>query len=114
MNKKQVFRINENQLKQIVTESVKKIISEHEYYGKPTEYWNKLEYLEDLSHQLAVLDANLRDVEFEGDMNKIKQAVDILTHELRPICKKAHWWRMMSGSGGEGRTGASFNGSGWN
>lgn len=114
MKQKQVIKLNENQLRRIVSESVKKVIYEHEYYGKSTAYWSKLEYLEGLVHQLAVLDANLQDVEFDGDINKIKHAVDVIITELGPICDKAHWWRGMSGSGVEGRTGASFNGSSWN
>ena len=34
MNKKQVIRINENQLRSIVTESVKKLLKEEEYMGQ--------------------------------------------------------------------------------
>ena len=36
MNKKQVIRINENQLRQIVTESVKRMLNEH------TDYYNRV------------------------------------------------------------------------
>lgn len=42
MNKKQVIRLNENQLKQIVMESVKRVLKESKYDGLSQDDWDNL------------------------------------------------------------------------
>lgn len=70
MNKKQIIRINENQLKQIVTESVKRVLKEGEIneYGQPIgdikhiekDYNSKDYILNSLYGKIDVLEGLLR------------------------------------------------------
>ena len=78
---KRTIRLRESEVRRMVSESIKRVLKENNY--NPIDYELMAE-LDQLGTDLSVLDANLIDAGFDGDLTPIRNAVDVLLNALSP------------------------------
>lgn len=78
---KRTIRLRESEVRRMVSESIKRVLNENNY--DPIDY-ELMAYLDQLGTDLSVLDANLIDAGFDGDLTPIRNAVDVLLDALSP------------------------------
>ena len=107
---KRTIRLRESELRRMISESVKRVLKENN--NQPIDY-ELMAYFDQLSNDLSVIDANLKDAGFNGNLTQIKNAADILIDALSPYSdihqRKQHFDRR----GGNEGSGFGSNGIGY-
>ena len=106
---KRTVRLTESELRRMISESVKSVLKESN--NQPD--YELMAYFDKLSNDLSVIDANLEDAGFDGDLTQIRNAANILIDALSPYSDIHQRKQNFDRRGGNEGSGFGSNGVGY-